>query len=67
MVKRLEEAILKAESLSERDQETLAGIIEAELSDDSRWRARFDETPAVLAKIVERAKSHYRQGSCREL
>jgi len=67
MVKRLEEVILKAENLSELDQETLAGIIEAELSDDSQWRARFEETPAVLAKIVERAKSHYSQGSCGEL
>jgi len=67
MVKRLEEVIVKVERLSDRDQEALAGIIEAELSDDARWQARFEETPQTIAKIVERAKAHYDQGSCGEL
>jgi hypothetical protein len=67
MVKRLEAVFLKAEHLSDRDQEALAGIIETEMIDDARWQARFEETSQTLTKIVERAKSHFRSGSCSEL
>jgi len=64
MVNSLKIAIERAESLSERDQEALAAIIEAEISDEARWQSRFAETPATLNKIAERAKRQYDAGQC---
>jgi len=67
MVKQLEVAINKAAELSEREQEVLAAIIEAELADEERWQKRFDETPDTLGRIAERARRQYDAGLCSDL
>ena len=67
MVKQLEQAMRKAETLSDRDQRTIAAIIEAELADEERWKQRFEETPSTLAEIAKRAKRQYDDGVCGDL
>ena len=62
MVKALEDAIRRAKSLPEAEQEALAAIIQAELADEVAWQKRFAETPATLEKLVARAKEQYRKG-----
>ena len=64
MVKRLEEAVRKAENLSDHDQQVIAAIIEAELTDESLWQHQFEETPEALVKLALRAKAQYEEGSC---
>ena len=62
MVKALKEAIRRARSLSDAEQETLAAIIQAEIEDEAAWQKRFSETTSTLDKLVERAKRQYREG-----
>ena len=67
MVEQLEQAIRKAETLSDQDQRAIAAIIEAELADEERWTKRFEETTTTLAEIAKRAKRQYDEGVCGDL
>ena len=67
MVKQLELAVRKAENLSDRDQQVIAAIIEAELADESLWQHQFETSPETLAKLALRAKRQYDEGSCGDL
>ncbi|MBV6489771.1 MAG: hypothetical protein IT202_06795 [Fimbriimonadaceae bacterium] len=62
MVKALEDAIKKAQALPEVEQEALAAIIQAEITDEKAWQKRFAETKPTLDKLVDRAKEQYRKG-----
>jgi hypothetical protein len=50
----LEQAISAVKALSEADQDMIASLIMAELSDQEQWKNRFAETQPQLAKLVEK-------------
>jgi len=66
VVKQLEQAVRKVESLSDRDQQVIAAIIETELTDEIHWQQQFDASPDTLAKLALKAKEQFDQGLCGE-
>lgn len=55
-------AIEHAKRLPKEQQEVIAAIIEAELADEAKWQARFNETLSTLGKLQESAHEQYRSG-----
>ena len=61
----LEQAISAVQTLPEADQDMIASLIMAELSDQERWNSRFAETQPQLAKLAERVRADIQAGRVR--
>ena len=62
MTKLLEQAIAQASTLSEADQDSLAGRWISDLTDEQGWQERFVDSQDVLARLGEEAFDEYRSG-----
>ena len=61
----LEQAISVVQTLPEADQDMIASLIMAELSDQERWKKRFAETQPQLAKLAEKIRADIQAGRVR--
>lgn len=62
MTKLLEQAIAQASTLSEADQDSLAGRWISDLTDERGWQERFVDSQDLLARLGEEALDEHRSG-----
>jgi hypothetical protein len=62
----LEQAISAVQALPEADQDMIASLIMAELSDQERWNNRFAETQSQLAKLADKVRADIQAGRVRK-
>ena len=67
MTKLLEQAVEKAKTLPESEQDAIAAIILEELEDELRWESAFARSQDALAKLAREAMSEYEAGKTKEL
>ncbi len=63
----LEQAFVEASKLPEKDQDTLAAWILAELESERRWAAAFENTADLLAQLADEALAEFDAGETQEL
>jgi hypothetical protein len=61
----LEQAISAVQTLPEADQDMIASLIMAELSDQERWKNRFAETEPQLSKLAAKIRADIQAGRVR--
>lgn len=61
----LEQAISAVQTLPEADQDMIASLIMAELSDQERWKNQFAETQPQLAKLADKIRADIQAGRVR--
>jgi hypothetical protein len=63
----LEQAISVVQALPEADQDMIASLIMAELSDQEHWKNRFAETQPQLAKLAAKVRADIQAGRVRNV
>ena len=67
MTNALQDAFAAASKLSDRDQDSLAAAIVAEIAADERWEATLTATPEVLGRLGDEARAEHRAGRSQPL
>ena len=62
----LDQAVEKARTLSDAEQDAIGAIILSEIEDDLRWEESLQRSPDKLAALMARAKDQVRNGDCRD-
>jgi hypothetical protein len=58
----LEQAFQAAEALPASEQDALAASILADIEDERRWAAAFENSADVLAELAREARAEHRAG-----
>lgn len=61
----LDQAVAKARSLPDAEQDAIAALILEEIEDDRRWDESFARSPGKLAALAAHAREQVRSGQCR--
>lgn len=67
MTRLLDEAIQKASSLSESQQDAIAEMILQEISSENRWEKQFKASSNALEKLARKALDEDQSGKTKEL
>ena len=67
MTKLLEQAVKKAKSLPDSEQDAIASIILEELEDETKWEEKFLASKDTLAKLAYEAMEEEDRGETHEL
>jgi len=62
MTKLLEQAMAKAKSLPDAEQDSIAQILLDEIESESRWDELLAKSPEKLAKLADKALSQHQAG-----
>jgi hypothetical protein len=66
MTQLLQQAIAELQKLSATDQDALASLILAEISEEQRWEDAFAGSQPQLSKLAEKVRSDIRAGRVRD-
>lgn len=61
----LDDAIAKARTLPDKDQDAIAAIILEEIADDQRWEDSFARSSDVLKRLADQADEEVKAGRYR--
>jgi hypothetical protein len=67
MTSLLQEAVQKAMTLPEEEQNALGAILLEEMESERRWKESFARSTDVLDKLAEEALEEHRHGKTRDL
>ena len=67
MTKLLEQALAKAGTLPEADQNAIARLVLDEIESERKWDELFARSPDKLAKLADRAWAEHEAGQSQEL
>jgi len=63
----LQQAIAELHKLPDSDQDAIAALILAEISDDERWMTAFAESQEQLSKLAAKVRDDIRAGRVRDV
>jgi hypothetical protein len=67
MTKLLEQAVSRAQGLSEAEQDAIAQIVMDEIESERHWDELFAKSPDKLRKLADRAWAEHEAGGSQEL
>jgi hypothetical protein len=67
MTKLLEQAVSKARTLSDTEQDAIARLVLAEIESDGKWDEVLNRSPQKLSDLADRAWAEHEAGLSEEL
>ncbi|HJQ78392.1 MAG TPA: hypothetical protein VJ828_00475 [Lacipirellulaceae bacterium] len=67
MTQLLEQAIAELHKLSASDQDAIASLILAEITDERRWELAFTSSQEQLQKMADKVRDDIRTGRVRDM